>query len=50
MKPLRFITAAWLALTWPSVVAQARVWTDSTNQYSLEADLVTFNDKSVGSV
>lgn len=28
-------------------VSQARVWTDSTGHYSLEAELVAFNDKTV---
>jgi hypothetical protein len=30
-----------------SAAAQARIWTDSTGNYKVEADLVTFNDKTV---
>jgi hypothetical protein len=30
-----------------SATADARVWTDSTGKYTLDADLVTFNDRTV---
>jgi hypothetical protein len=39
--------AAVLVVVASSAVADARVWTDSTGKYTLDADLVTFNDRTV---
>lgn len=48
MNSRRMMTVLYLVALFclPSAV-QARVWTDSTGKYTLEAELVTFNDKSV---
>ena len=40
--PLAFVVILFI----PSV-ANARLWTDSTGRYTIEADFVAFNDKSV---
>ena len=36
-----------VALASEASAASARVWTDSTGKYTIEADLIAFNDKSV---
>jgi hypothetical protein len=41
------IGAAWLVLACPSLVVQARMWTDSTGQYTLEAELISADDRTV---
>ncbi len=46
MKLPRFFVELCLALCLPAV-AQARVWTDDTGQYKLEAELIAFNDRKV---
>jgi hypothetical protein len=44
----RYIAIASLAaVLFTSLCAQARVWTDASGQYTLEADLVTANDRTV---
>jgi hypothetical protein len=37
----------WLILACLPLTAQARVWTDATGQYTLDAELVAFSDKLV---
>ena len=39
--------AVWLILVDASVAVQARLWTDSTGQYTLEAELASVNDRTV---
>ncbi len=47
MKTQHYFAIACLLVNYDSCVANARLWTDSTGQYTLEAELVTFNDSSV---
>src|SRR5262249_22857586 len=47
MKLLRFAAAIVLSITCAYSVAKARVWTDSSGQYTLDAKLVTINEKSL---
>lgn len=42
----RLVLILTVALFMPSL-AEARVWTDSTGRYSIEADLIAFNDTTV---
>jgi hypothetical protein len=46
MKLPRFSVALCLAVCLPAVV-QARVWTDASGHYKLEAELIAFNDHKV---
>jgi hypothetical protein len=46
MNRLQF-GAVWLAVACSSTVVQARLWTDSTGQYTLEAELISADDKTV---
>jgi hypothetical protein len=39
--------AAWAAVVIIPLTAEARVWTDASGQYTLDAELVTFNDRTV---
>ncbi len=47
MNRLRIVATGLLVVAGPMLVAQARVWSDSTNRYKLEAALVTFNDRTI---
>jgi hypothetical protein len=44
-KSLSVIT--WVAVVFLAISCEARVWTDATGQYTVDADLVTFNDRTV---
>jgi len=46
MKLSRFLAVACLALCLPAV-AQGRVWTNTTGEYTIEAELIAFNDTKV---
>jgi hypothetical protein len=46
-KARHMAAAALVALACVDGISWARVWTDSTGHYSLDATLVTFNDRSV---
>jgi hypothetical protein len=46
MRPALFIASLWFAAIHSADVA-ARLWTDSTGSYTLDADLVAFNDITV---
>lgn len=46
MRPALIIVAM-LGMVFCPKIAAARLWTDSTGSYTLEADLVAFNDRSV---
>jgi len=47
MKTRRLAVVPWLIFSCLPNVAQARVWTDATSQYTLDAELVASNDKLV---
>ena len=47
MKAWRIIAACWVAIGCLPAAAHARVWTDSTGRYTVEADLVSFDDETV---
>jgi hypothetical protein len=47
MKSLCLLIVTCLTFAATSAAADARVWTDSTGKYTLDASLVTFNDRSV---
>ncbi|MCI0333955.1 MAG: hypothetical protein L0228_12110 [Planctomycetes bacterium] len=47
MSSLRIAAATWFVVICPCVVVQARVWTDSTGRYTLDAELVSVNDRTV---
>ncbi len=47
MSSLRIAAAAWFVVFCPGVVVQARVWTDSTGRYTLDAELVSVDDRTV---
>ena len=47
MSRLQFITAAAFIVSLQPTIAPARLWTDSTGQYTVDADLVAFNDNTV---
>jgi hypothetical protein len=46
-KLMQTMATMGLMVAWMTAAAEARVWTDSSGRYTLEAKLVTFNDKSV---
>jgi hypothetical protein len=46
MKPVLLVAALWFSTAY-SAEATARVWTDSTGRYELEAELVVSNDRTV---
>lgn len=43
----RLLLAAWFVSVGVAAVAQGRVWTEATGQYTLEAELVAFDGKTV---
>jgi hypothetical protein len=47
MTGTKIAIAAVLFFTLSPVLAAARVWTDATGQYTIEADLIAFNDNTV---
>lgn len=47
MRPLQIATAAWFAVICTSVVSQARVWTDTSGHYTLDAELIALDDRTV---
>ncbi len=47
MKRMSILAAFCLAAVFHSAADAARLWTDTTGRYTLDADLVAFNDKSV---
>jgi hypothetical protein len=47
MKYRCTLVAAWIVIVAVSATANARAWTDSTGKYTLDAELVTFNDRTV---
>ena len=47
MSRLQFITAAAFIVSLQPSFAPARVWTDATGQYTFDAELVAFNDRTV---
>ncbi len=47
MRALQIAAAVSLVVVCPSVVVQARVWTDSTGRYTLDAELVAVSDRTV---
>lgn len=47
MKLRRIVLVACLSAICCSAVVEARIWTDTTGRYTLDAKLVTFNEKSV---
>jgi hypothetical protein len=47
LDPRLYRLLLFVALAGVASAASARVWTDSTGKYTIEADLIAFNDKSV---
>lgn len=47
MKHIPTLAAFWIVFAFSSSVATARVWTDATGSYTLEAELFAVNDHSV---
>ena len=47
MQALKFLTTCWLAVACLAMAAEARVWTDSTGRYTLDANLVAYNENTV---
>jgi hypothetical protein len=47
MKSWRVAIALWFIIIGPPIAVHARVWTDATGSYTLDAELVLFNDRTV---
>jgi len=47
MRSLRIVAVAWIVVVCPAMAAQARVWKDSTGRYTLDAELVAVDDRTV---
>jgi len=47
MKPTPILAAMLMVAAFASAVEAARTWTDATGRYTLDAELITFNDRSV---
>ena len=47
MRVWRLAVAIWATVVLVPNVTRARVWTDSTGHYTIEADLISFDDKTV---